>query len=280
MDPGLAVFLGGAVAAGVAGVLVSRRRVRGQFLAFRAGPSPHGDGERSILAADGVKDFEGVKVEVHVSSPTLAGSQWSLSAPVRAPVGFTTSIPFAGAVDPRFASRALDEAREKFARSPVRVVRLAVSDRALHVHGEGRFHSMDDRAQVEDVATDIAGILVKAARALDARFATLSLETRTCPRCTDVALELSVGKWGEDRCPSCRIHFFPTATAARLFDALHLDPHALKNSGVSARGEIACAACAARMAPVLCEHVIVDLCKGCGSLLLDEGELAELLPGA
>lgn len=280
MDPGLVVMVGGFVGAIGIGVFASRRRVRGDFLAFRPAPNDAPDGPRPILSADGVKDFDGVKVDVHMSSPSRAGSEWSLSAPVKAPVGFATALPLVGAVDPRFASSALDEARKKFAKSPVRVVRLAVSDRALHVHGEGKFFAMDERAHVEDVATDIARLLVKAARALDTSFATLSLETRTCPRCTDVALELSVGKWGEDRCPACRIHFFPTAMAARLFDALHLDPHTLKNSGVSARGDIACAACASRMAPVLCEHVILDLCKGCGSLLLDEGELEELLPGA
>jgi hypothetical protein len=63
--------------------------------------------------------------------------------------------------------------------------------------------------------------------------------------------------------------------AALLLAARGVDPFTLKDAPARARGAAVCAACATRMTPVRLDGFIVDLCRGCGALFLDEGELPD-----
>jgi Zn-finger nucleic acid-binding protein len=256
---------------------VHRRSARGdvQFVY-----SEHVSGEagpRVLSSGGGVVDGGGRPVQVAVDK-TMTSNQWTLWTPVDAPSNFLSDLTPPNDVDARLRTKALDQSIAELHRRERPVSRLSVSEGWLHVNFETGLFDASRQESVVDLIDASARGLVKVARNLDEAFARGGFETRSCPRCRHVALEMRAGPLGDDRCPTCSIHFLDAEHAARLCDELHVNAHELKGAIVEGRTDASCAVCKMQMAPVLVEHTIIDLCRGCGAILLDEGELRELMP--
>jgi Zn-finger nucleic acid-binding protein len=102
-----------------------------------------------------------------------------------------------------------------------------------------------------------------------------------CPHCRVVPMHTQVGALLESMCPRCQGRFLPPQAAQRLLqDELGLSPGDLKDAATGKSDQdLNCPRCASDMTPALVEEVIANLCRGCGSLWLDENELNLLSQG-
>jgi Zn-finger nucleic acid-binding protein len=235
------------------------------------------DGPRALSSGGGVVDGGGRPVQVSVDK-TVSTNRFTLWTTVDAPPAFLCDLTHPNDVDERFRSHAFMNALSDLKKGARNVTRLSVSDRHLHVHLETEAFDHTRQEAVVALIDTLARSLTKLARVLDESFARGGFESRACPRCRDIALALKAGPLGEDRCPACQIHFLDAERAHVLCDELQVNPLELKSALASGRSEVVCAVCKTPMAPVLIEHTIVDLCRGCGAMLLDDGELKELRP--
>jgi hypothetical protein len=96
----------------------------------------------------------------------------------------------------------------------------------------------------------------------------------TCPR-DATSLVQGRGLLHENVCPTCRGRVLPPAAAHRvLVDELGLSIADLQvHAGVPGRRAITCPCCGAKMSLMTLKGAPTDLCRGCGALWLDAGEL-------
>lgn len=120
------------------------------------------------------------------------------------------------------------------------------------------------------------GNLLQRARGSD------GLERFPCPTCRMVFLDPPSGELADRECTRCGGRLLDREAVRRVvLDPLGKTPGDLSDAARGAKGDGAvCPSCTRAMSPVLLEgDVIVELCVGCGSTWLEEGELARLSQG-
>jgi len=107
-----------------------------------------------------------------------------------------------------------------------------------------------------------------------------------CPKCPDQAMRLETWPGVEfERCPRCQGIFLDEGELQRLlvaWEAAHADT--LGFTELSERQDLqegTCDRCRVRMLPYLGpRNMRLDRCPRCGSVFLDQGELAEMRQGS
>jgi hypothetical protein len=101
-----------------------------------------------------------------------------------------------------------------------------------------------------------------------------------CPRCAE-PLVAGTGALGEAACAGCGVRFLDAPTVEQVRELfLKIEPslfHEMARAGVPSA---ACPRCRTSLRVQRVRSVTVDLCIGCGGMLLDPGELLALSRGA
>lgn len=100
---------------------------------------------------------------------------------------------------------------------------------------------------------------------------------RLCPTGDDGVLQRDGEVW---RCPACAgAVLSPSLVLEHVLSARGLGPGDLKeNAGRGGRAHD-CPLCSTAMAPVLIDDDIIDFCRGCGAMFVDDGEAEALTRG-